>query len=145
MLRSSYSAHWRRMLSPLLGAPELKCNNTSYRPVMDAIDLLQRYLEQPLKEGAFFDPAESVPLAGVVPEHWRAAVVDDKGRVERIPYELCVLVALRDAVRRREIWVVGRTGGATRRTTCPRTSRTTGTCTTPRWASRRTPASSSPP
>ncbi|MET9387019.1 Tn3 family transposase [Streptomyces sp. NPDC002928] len=42
-----------------------------------------------------------------VPEHWRAAVVDDKGRVERIPYELCVLVALRDAVRRREIWVVG--------------------------------------
>lgn len=95
------------MLSPLLGALELKCNNTSYRPVMDAIDLLQRYLDQPLKEGAFFDPAESVPLAGVVPEHWRAAVVDDKGRVERIPYELCVLVALRDAVRRREIWVVG--------------------------------------
>ncbi|WP_405985697.1 Tn3 family transposase [Streptomyces sp. NBC_00872] len=107
VLRSSYSAHWRRMLSPLLGALELKCNNTSYRPVMDAIDLLQRYLDQPLKEGAFFDPAESVPLAGVVPEHWRAAVVDDKGRVERIPYELCVLVALRDAVRRREIWVVG--------------------------------------
>ncbi|MFE2971666.1 hypothetical protein ACFXKC_50430 [Streptomyces sp. NPDC059340] len=35
---------------------------------MDAIDLLQRYLDQPLKEGAFFDPAESVPLAGVVPE-----------------------------------------------------------------------------
>ncbi|MFF7705448.1 Tn3 family transposase [Streptomyces lydicus] len=41
-----------------------------------------------------------------MPEQWRA-VVDDKGRVERIPYELCVLVALRDAVRRREIWVVG--------------------------------------
>lgn len=38
---------------------------------------------------------------------WRVAAVDDKGRVERIPYELCVLVALRDAVRRREIWVVG--------------------------------------
>lgn len=95
------------MLAPLLGALELKCNNTACRPVMDAIDLLQRYLDQPLKEGAFFDPAESVPLAGVVPEHWRAAVVDDKGRVERIPYELCVLVALRDPVRRREVWVVG--------------------------------------
>ncbi|MGX1818017.1 DUF4158 domain-containing protein [Streptomyces albidoflavus] len=107
VLRSSYSAHWRRMLSPLLRALELKCNNTAYRPVMDAIDLLGRYLEQPLKEGAFFDPAETVPLDGVVPEQWRAAVVDDKGRVERIPYELCVLVALRDAVRRREIWVVG--------------------------------------
>lgn len=89
VLRSSYSAHWRRMLSPLLGALELKCNNTAYRPVMDAIDLLQRYLDQPLKEGAFFDQAESVPLAGVVPEPWRAAVVDEKGRVEGIPYELC--------------------------------------------------------
>ncbi|MFE4801294.1 hypothetical protein ACFRFL_41540 [Streptomyces sp. NPDC056708] len=32
---------------------------------------------------------------------------EHKGRVERVPYELCVLVALRDAVRRREIWVVG--------------------------------------
>ena len=42
-----------------------------------------------------------------MPEDWREAVVDDKGRVERIPYELCVLVALREAIRRREIWVVG--------------------------------------
>ncbi|MFD5437068.1 Tn3 family transposase [Kitasatospora sp. NPDC127067] len=107
VLRSSYSGHWRRMLSPLLRALTLKCNNDHYRPVMDAIDLLERYLEQPLKEGAFFDPAETVPLEDVVPDHWRGAVVDDKGRVERIPYELCVLVALRDALRRREIWVEG--------------------------------------
>jgi hypothetical protein len=35
---------------------------------MDAIDLLKRYLEQPLMEGALFDPAETVPLDGVVPE-----------------------------------------------------------------------------
>ncbi|WP_329136596.1 hypothetical protein OG552_25155 [Streptomyces sp. NBC_01476] len=34
-------------------------------------------------------------------------MVDNKGRVERIPYELCVLVNLRDALRRREIWVAG--------------------------------------
>ncbi|WP_406416653.1 Tn3 family transposase [Streptomyces sp. NBC_00842] len=108
VLRSSYSNHWRRMLSPLLGALELKCNNTAYRPVMDAIDLLKRYLDQPIaKEGAYFDEAEKIPLAGVVRDEWRKAVVDDKGRVERIPYELCVLVALRDALRRREIWVAG--------------------------------------
>jgi hypothetical protein len=30
-----------------------------------------------------------------------------RGRVERIPYELCVLVALRDTLRRREIYVRG--------------------------------------
>lgn len=34
-------------------------------------------------------------------------MIDDKGRVERIPYELCVLKALREAIRRREIWVAG--------------------------------------
>ncbi|QDQ96904.1 hypothetical protein [Tomitella fengzijianii] len=41
------------MRTALLKALTLKCNNTAYRPVMNAIDLLQRYLEQPLKEGAF--------------------------------------------------------------------------------------------
>ncbi|MFJ2737986.1 MULTISPECIES: hypothetical protein [unclassified Streptomyces] len=108
VLRSSYSNHWRRMLSPLLNALELKCNNTAYRPVMDAIDLLKRCLDQPIaKEGAFFDEAEEAPLGGVVREEWRKAVVDEHGRVERIPCELCVLVSLRDALRRREIWVPG--------------------------------------
>jgi hypothetical protein len=34
-------------------------------------------------------------------------VVDDAARVERIPYELCVLVARRDALRRREVYVAG--------------------------------------
>ncbi|MFF8973638.1 Tn3 family transposase [Streptomyces sp. NPDC014995] len=46
-------------------------------------------------------------MDGVVRKDWREAVVDDKGRIERIPYELCVLVALRDAIRRREIYVEG--------------------------------------
>ncbi|MGW1169404.1 hypothetical protein [Streptomyces sp. NPDC002550] len=49
-------------------------------------------------------------------------MVDERGRVERIPDELCALVSLRDALRRREIWVRGRTGGGTRRTICRRTS-----------------------
>lgn len=43
ILRSSYSAHYRRMLPRLLGALEFRCNNTAYRPVMDALDLLKRY------------------------------------------------------------------------------------------------------
>jgi hypothetical protein len=31
------------MLAPLLAALEFRCNNSAYRPVMDAIDLLARY------------------------------------------------------------------------------------------------------
>jgi uncharacterized protein DUF4158 len=39
-LRGSYSHYYRRMLAPLLAALEFHCNNSAYRPVMDAIDLL---------------------------------------------------------------------------------------------------------
>lgn len=35
--------------------------------------------------------------------------MDDQGRVDRIPYELCMLVSLRDAIRRREIYIEGAT------------------------------------
>jgi hypothetical protein len=48
-----------------------------------------------------------VPLEDVVRPEWRTAVIDETGRVEPVPYELCVLRALRDAILRREIWVAG--------------------------------------
>ncbi len=72
---------------------------------MDALALLARYQDS---DADFYDLAETVPLAHVVPQDWKEAVVDpDTGMIERIPYELCVLVALRKALRRREIWVEG--------------------------------------
>ncbi|MEV0108338.1 Tn3 family transposase [Nocardia sp. NPDC050799] len=106
VLRSSYSNHYRKMLPPLLAALDFRCNNTAYRPVMVALELLQRYATIDGKV-RFYDKHVLAPLDGVVPKAWREAVVDDKERVERIPYELCVLVALRDALRRREIYVDG--------------------------------------
>jgi hypothetical protein len=105
-LRSSYSSYYRQMLPPLLNTLGFKCNNTAYRPVMDALALLGRYADVDGKT-RFYDGGEVVPLDGVVRKDWREAVVDERGRIERIPYELCVLVALRDAIRRREIYVEG--------------------------------------
>lgn len=106
VLTGSYSRYYRRMLPLLLGALAFKCNNTAYRPVMDAVDLLGRYA--PVSNRVrYYDRADRVPIAGVVPEAWRGGVVNDQGKVERVPYELCVLVALREALRRREIYVVG--------------------------------------
>lgn len=104
-LRGSYSRHYRRGLPKLLRALTFGCSNTAFRPVMDALALLDRYADS---DAVHYDRAETVPLEHVVPDDWREAVVDpDSGRVERIPYELCVLVALRKAIRRREIWVAG--------------------------------------
>lgn len=73
---------------------------------MDAMKLLKKYADVDGKT-RFYDAGDDVPMDGVVRKDWREAVVEDMGKVERIPYELCVLVALRDAVRRREIYVEG--------------------------------------
>jgi hypothetical protein len=106
VLEGSYSHHYRTMLPKLLDALEFRCNNSTYRPVMNAVELLGRYKDRDGR-AKYYDPTETVPLDGVVPLAWREAVIDDKGRCERIPYELCALGALRDAIRRREIWVAG--------------------------------------
>jgi hypothetical protein len=70
---------------------------------------LRRYARGP--KVRFYASEETVPVDGIVPAEWRAAVVDDDSegarRVERIPYELCVLNSLREAIRRREVWVPG--------------------------------------
>jgi TnpA family transposase len=71
---------------------------------MDALVLLRRYVGKPVRA---YDRADRVPIVGVVPAAWHEAVVNEQGRVERVPYELCVLTALREALRRREIWVAG--------------------------------------
>lgn len=46
VLTGSYSHYYRVMLPKLLDALEFRCNNTAYRPVMDAIDLLHRYKDR---------------------------------------------------------------------------------------------------
>lgn len=105
VLRASYSGHYSRGLPRLFAALEFRSNNAAHRPVTDALALLRRYAHR--DGGRFYDREERVPMEGVVPPEWREAVADERGRIERVPYELCVLSALRDAIRRREIWVVG--------------------------------------
>ena len=66
ILRSSYSSYYRRMLPPLLATLGFRCNNTAYRPVMDAMKLLEKYAEVDGKT-RFYDGADAVPMDGVVP------------------------------------------------------------------------------
>ncbi len=104
--RASYSHHYRRIVPALLEVLEFKCNNDRYRPVMDALALLQRYRD---RKTTVFPLKEEVPLDGVVKHDWHDLVLDDTqgGRVNRISYEICVLTTLREKVRCKEIWVVG--------------------------------------
>ena len=105
VLRSSYSGHYRKMLPPILATLSFHSNNSAYQPVIEALRLLTRYTDR--ERIRYYDPAEWAPIEGVVPLEWRRAVIDEHGRVERIPYELCVLISLRNAIRRREVWIEG--------------------------------------
>ena len=59
VLRGSYSHHYRRLLPDLLAALEFRCNNTTHRPVMDAIELLQRYKDIPVSDRTHYSAQDS--------------------------------------------------------------------------------------
>ncbi len=108
IMRASYSHHYRRMVPELLDMLEFRSNNELYRPVIRAIHLVKDYVRSPRQH---YPDHEIIPLKEVVATKWREFVVeeDDDGtsRVNRLNYEVCVLQALREKVRVREIWIVG--------------------------------------
>ncbi len=107
-MHRSYNYHYRQMLPVLLRVLEFRSNNAVYRPVLDGLEVVAAHLED---EDRLYPLDEDIPLDGVVPPGLRRWLVErDKygnEHVIRANYELCVLQALRDRVRRKEIWVVG--------------------------------------
>jgi len=103
VMRGSYASHYRRMLPKLLSVLEFRSNNTAWRPVLNALD----WIKSTLDNGCRFVPPLGVPVDDVVPAKWRSSVIDEKGRINRISYELCVLSQLRECIRAKKIWVVG--------------------------------------
>jgi TnpA family transposase len=107
MMRSSYSRHYRRMVPVILKHLEFCSNNEVHRPVILALEVLKKYVDVPSTQ-AYFPRTETVPL-DVVPKDWRSVVVksekdQEKEQINRINYELCVLQALREKVRCKELW-----------------------------------------
>lgn len=107
-LQRSYRSHYRRMLPALLNTLEFRCTNTRHQPVMQALEVLKKHLDH---KGTAYPKGVEVPMEGVVRPSWMAVVVeketDGKVQINRVAYEICVLKALRDQLRCREIWVVG--------------------------------------
>jgi TnpA family transposase len=109
LMRTSYRNHYRQMLPQLLALLDFRSNNDAHRPVVQALRVLAEYATSTL---VYYPPDAAVPIEGVVPAKWRDLVVErDEGdgheRVNRVSYELSTLHALREAVRTKEIWVVG--------------------------------------
>lgn len=108
LMRNSYRSHYRRMIPKLLETLAFCSNNDRHRPVIAALELVQRYVDSKVR---LYPAEEEVPLDGVVKKAWLEAVLEPdatgKLRVNRINYELCVLQTLREKLRCKEVWVVG--------------------------------------
>jgi TnpA family transposase len=106
-MRASYSSHYRKMLPCILETLDFRSNNTSHRPILEAIDIIKEHRNN---RRQYFN-VDQVPIKGVVRSKWHDLVVetapDGAERVNRINYEICVLQTLRERLRCKEIWVVG--------------------------------------
>lgn len=107
VMRGSYGSYYRRMLPKLLAVLDLRSNNASHRPLLDAIAMIRSRRDE---QGQYYKLSE-VAVEGVIRPKWRDVVIEDgpdgEKRVNRINYELCVLQSLREQVRCKEIWIAG--------------------------------------
>lgn len=108
VLRASYLRHYRRMLPAVLKVLDFRSNNAGHRPVLDAVEWIRSSVDGGQR---IIRPDDGVPVEGVIPAKWRDLVVetdaDGEMRVNRVNYEICVLTALRERLRCKEIWVTG--------------------------------------
>ena len=108
VIHSSYRSHYRRMLPLVLDALAFRSNNQAHRPVLDALAVIARHAARRMR---CYPASEWTPLVGVVPVAWRDIVLEcdaqGRPRVNRIAYEICVLQALREQLRCKEVWVEG--------------------------------------
>lgn len=106
--RRSYARHYRRMMPPLCKALAFHSDNEALQPVMEAIDLIQRYVGAAHK---YYQDEDEPPLDDVVSPAWHDEVVrigrNGRVRINRISYEMCVFQSLREQLRCRAVWVEG--------------------------------------
>ena len=108
-LRSAYTHYYRRLLPLILEVIEFCSNNANLSPLMEAIDLLKRYVDKPLQEP--FAADINVPIDGVLSLERQVSVMttraDDEPEVDRAVYELNILRTVREKLRCKEVWVMG--------------------------------------
>ncbi len=134
-LKASYTNHYRRGLIELLEVLAFRSNNTTHRPVLDALDLVARQADAKL---TYYPVGEHVPTHKGIVADWEALVyrTDERGhqrapRTRSAPSRHCG-----NGYGARRSGSRARTGGATPTRTCRPTSKTGGWSTTPRCASR---------
>ncbi|GAB2460232.1 Tn3 family transposase [Streptomyces incanus] len=108
-LKASYTNHYRKGLIELLGMLKFRSNNFAYRPVIDALKLVQRYAKA--GNTTYYPLDEVAPIHRGTTGQWAELVhrADRRGRrrIVRMVYEVATFQALREQLRCKEVWVVG--------------------------------------
>ena len=104
LIRSSYSHHYRRMLPLMLDALTFRSHNAASQPVIDALAWLRGHRERRQQSVACIE----VPIEGVIRPQMQEMLIetgpDGTKRMDRMNDEICVLQALRERLRCKEIW-----------------------------------------
>ncbi|AIL13645.1 hypothetical protein IM40_09370 (plasmid) [Candidatus Paracaedimonas acanthamoebae] len=104
-VRRSYIHHYRRMLAPALELLDFHANNINDQPIIEALQLIKKYLKE---QKQFYPATENIPINGAVKRSHTTFIMEDsdeEDRVNRINYEISVLIHLRDKLRVKEVWV----------------------------------------
>ncbi|MGH3096214.1 MAG: Tn3 family transposase [Streptosporangiales bacterium] len=111
VFKASYTHHYRAGLLELIETLEFHSTNSVHRPVLQALELMQRYRESTSHATQYYAHGEHVPVEGVVPGELIELLyrTDKRGRsrVQRTVYECGVFQTLREKLRCKEIWVTG--------------------------------------
>jgi hypothetical protein len=96
------------MVPKILEVLPFRSNNENHQPVLDAWEFIRKNRQS---QKAHFELNKSIPIDVVIQPKWKDVVIDidDNGQeqINRINYEICVLQALREKLRCKEIWVEG--------------------------------------
>jgi len=107
-LKASYTNHYRRGLIRLLDVLDFR-SNSAYQPVIDALGQIRRFADA--GNITYYPLGEVVPLHRGVRGDWEDVLYREdthgRRRVMRMVYEVATFQALRDALRCKEIWVLG--------------------------------------
>lgn len=107
-MRASYGSHYRRMMPPLLETLTFCSNNQTHQPLIKALELIKTYAGTKYRT---FRANEDVPIRGVVRPGMQEMIYEEAKDgsllINRINYEICVLLSLREKLRCKEVWVMG--------------------------------------
>lgn len=104
-IHSSYGRHYRRIMPIVFKYLQFR-TSAQDQTLMLALMIIKNFADS---DQTFYPSHLALPMQGIVPKNWMMLVVDRStgtARVNRVAYEVCVLMALRDKLRCREVWVV---------------------------------------